>query len=282
VHEEHRERHRPEDQPRDVGRADRPDAEDRERHQRFGGTSLPADEGREQNASRREETDRLGRSPAVVVRLRNREDQGEETAGDEHRAGRVEALGERVAALREQQRRQPKRREPDRDVDVEDPRPAEPVGQHAAEQDAGDSAEGADRAPHAERGVPLATLRERRHQDRQSGGRDDRRAEALERPGDDQCIVGPGQAGDERCDAEEDEAADEQATSPEKIGGTTAEQKEASEEQRVGADYPLEVLLGEAQVRLDRRQGDVHDRDVQDDHELHGGEQRERPPFPVG
>src|ERR671932_413442 len=84
-------------------------------------------------------------------------------------------------------RRMPKRisgsacRRADGDVDEEDPLPAERVGEHAAEQDAGRRAEAADRAPDAERDVALAALGERRGEDRQRGGRDDRGAEALER-----------------------------------------------------------------------------------------------------
>ncbi len=56
------------------------------------------------------------------------------------------------------------------------------------------------------------------------------------------------------------------------VGRAAAEEEEAAEDQRVGADHPLEVLLREPEVELDRRQRDVHDRDVEHDHELHGRE----------
>ena len=46
----------------------------------------------------------------------------------------------------------------------------------------GHAAEPGDAAPHAQRPVPLGALRERRHQDRQRRRRDDRRADALDRP----------------------------------------------------------------------------------------------------
>ena len=104
----------------------------------------------------------------------------------------------------------------------------------------------------------------------------------LEGSGDDQRFVAPGEAGEQRGDAEDDEAGDEQPSSAEEIGGAAAEQQEASEEQRVGADHPLEVLLRETEVDLDRGKRDVHDRDVQDDHELHRGEQGERQPLALG
>ncbi len=68
---------------------------------------------------------------------------------------------------------------------------------------------------------------------------------------------------------------------PSRSASAAAEQQEAAEDERVGADHPLEVLLREAEVDLDRRQGDVHDRDVEDDHELHDAQDRERPPLAI-
>jgi hypothetical protein len=44
----------------------------------------------------------------------------------------------------------------------------------------------------------------------------------------------------------------------------------------------LEVLLRETEIDLNRGQRDVHDRDVQDDHELNGGQQGQRQPFVLG
>ena len=81
--------------------------------------------------------------------------------------------------------------------------------------------------------------------------------------------------------AEDDEAGEEDAPPSEQVGGAPAEQQEAAEEQRVCADDPLEVLLREAEVGLDRGKRDVHDRDVEHDHELHGAKQGEREPLCV-
>ena len=39
-------------------------------------------------------------------------------------------------------------------------------------------------------------------------------------------------------------------------------------------------VLGEPEVDLDRRQRDVHDRDVEDDHELDCAQERESQPLP--
>jgi hypothetical protein len=61
--------------------------------------------------------------------------------------------------------------------------------------------------------------------------------------------------------------------------GASAQQQEAAEDECVGADHPLQVRVGEAEVGLDRRERDVHDRDVEDDHELDDAQQRERQPL---
>ena len=73
--------------------------------------------------------------------------------------------------------------------------------------------------------------------------------------------------------------AHEDGAPPEDVGEAAAEQEKPSEDERVGADHPLQVLLRETEVELDRRQRDVHDRHVEDDHELHGAEERQREPF---
>ena len=68
---------------------------------------------------------------------------------------------------------------------------------------------------------------------------------------------------------------DEEPAASEQVGEPAAEQEHAAEEDRVGGDHPLQVLLAEVEVGLDRRKRDVHDRHVQDDHEL--GRRRSMP-----
>ena len=63
------------------------------------------------------------------------------------------------------------------------------------------------------------------------------------------------------------------------VGGAAAEQEEPAEHEGVGADHPLEVALGEAEVDLDGGERDVHDRDVEDDHELDHAQEREGQPL---
>ena len=74
------------------------------------------------------------------------------------------------------------------------------------------------------------------------------------------------------------EADDEDAPAAEQVRRAAAEQQEAAEHERVRVDDPLQAALGEAEVALDRRQRDVHDRGVEHDHELRDREHRERLP----
>ena len=192
------------------------------------------------------------------------------------------ALAVRVAALGQEDRGERERRDTDRHVHEEDPLPGEEVGQDPAHQDARGGADAADRAPRAERDVAVAPFVERRRQDRERRRRDRRGAEALQRPGGDERRVAPGEAAEERADGEDDEPRHEDAAPAEDVGQAAAEQEEPPEHERVGADDPLQVLLREVEVGLDRRQRDVHDRDVENDHELHHAEQRECvPPSPI-
>ena len=235
----------------------------------------------EERGGRGEDADRPRGAPAPVVRLRDPEHRGREAGRHEHRAEGVEALRADVAALGEQHGRERQRGDPDRDVEEEDPLPAQEVGEDAAEQHAGGGAEAADRTPDAERDVALLAFGEGRHEDRQRGRGDDRRAEALDGTGADQRRLVPRERREERGRREHDEADQEHAPAAEEVGRAPAEEQEAPEDERVRADHPLEVLLREAQVDLDRREGDVHDRDVEHEHELDDAQERQRQPLVV-
>src|SRR5205814_2163545 len=62
------------------------------------------------------------------------------------------------------------------------------------------------------------------------------------------------------------------------VGYPATEQEQAAEGERVGRDDPLAVAVGDAQVRLGGGQGDVHDRRVEDDHQLGQRDEDERLP----
>src|SRR5262249_39034274 len=70
-------------------------------------------------------------------------------------------------------------------------------------------------------------------------------------------------------------------TPPEQVGEPSSEQKDSAEEDRVCGDHPLQALLREVEICADRRQCHVHDRHVEDDHELRRHDERQREPLPA-
>ena len=226
-----------------------------------------------------QEPDRRAGRPAVLRRAGHRVDEQHQPARDRGGAGEVEVAMPSSARLSRSRNRADRDHEhADRDVDEEDPRPAERARQRAAEQHARRAAATRGRAPDAEREVALAALPEGRGQDRERGRREQRRAEALHGAEGDQRALRPGEPVQQRADREQRQPGHEQAPPSEQVGEPAAEQQHAAEEDRVGGDHPLQALLREVQVGPDRRQRDVHDRDVEHDHELRRDDHRQREP----
>ena len=65
-----------------------------------------------------------------------------------------------------------------------------------------------------------------------------------------------------------DQAGGEHAARTEAVGQATADKQEPAEREQVGVDHPREVGHREMQVPPDRRQGDVGDGVVDQEHEL--------------
>ncbi len=227
----------------------------------------------------REHADRATRRPAPVLALRDAQHEDAEARRDEHGAEDVEARLAVVAALGEEDRSDDQGADPHGDVDEEDPFPRQEVDQNTAEQNAGSGTHTAHRAPRPEGDVALTSLAEHRRQDREGRGRDRGCAETLQRAGRDQRSLAPREPAQERADREDDQPAQEDAPSSEQVGEATTEQQEAAEDERVGRDHPLQVLLGESEVDLDRREGHVHDCDIENDHELHHAQERQCEPL---
>ena len=77
-------------------------------------------------------------------------------------------------------------------------------------------------------------------------------------------------------EGEQGGAREEHAAAPEQVGAASAEHQKAGERERVGVHDPLQAAWREAQPVVDRRQRDVHDRDVQDDHELRQADDQQK------
>ena len=178
--------------------------------------------------------------------------------------------------------RQREDRHADREVDEEDPVPVERVGDDAAEQHAGGAAAREDEAEDAHRLRPLRRLDEQGHDQRQRDCRDDRAADPLHGAGGDELALRARKAAGERREREDRDPDQEQPTVSEEVAEAPAEEEEAAEREQVGVDHPRERLLREAEVVADRRERDVHDRPVEDDHQVPEAEDEECEPTGAG
>jgi hypothetical protein len=103
--------------------------------------------------------------------------------------------------------------------------------------------------------------------------------EQPERPGDDgdadrdvdeEDPAPGGEPSRHRRQGEQGDPGDEGAAAAEEVAGTGAEEEQAPEGEGVGVEHPGQARAREPERRLDLRQGDVHDRRVEHDHELAG------------
>jgi hypothetical protein len=145
--------------------------------------------------------------------------------------------------------------------------PVDALGEEAAEQQADRRARRGDEAVDADRLRLLARLGEHRHDHSEDHCRGERSAGALDEARGDQHTLALGQAAEQRGGREDGEAGQEDAAAAEQVTEAAGQQQQAAEADQVGVHNPGEVRLGEAEVVLDRRQGDVHDRRVEDDHQ---------------
>ena len=79
----------------------------------------------------------------------------------------------------------------------------------------------------------------------------------------------------ERRDREDDDAHKEDPLAAHQVAGSSAEKQETAERQGVRVHDPLQVGVRHLQVCLDLRQRHVHDRGIEDDHELRHAHQHE-------
>ena len=75
------------------------------------------------------------------------------------------------------------------------------------------------------------------------------------------------------------EAGEEHPPAPSRSASAPAEEQKAAEQQRVGVDDPLQAVASNPRS-VGCGQRDVHDRHVEDDHELGDREHREDLPTP--
>ncbi len=235
------------------------------------------------------------RGPAEHVRLGHGEHQRGHGPGDEQRAADVEPavppapgpvakhLARRLAArLAEQPRREQQGQDADRHVHQEHGPPASELDQHAAQHLARHEAHRRGGAVHAQ-GTGALRAFGKAGRDQGEGRRGDQRgAGALHHArGDEQKRVA-GQPAGQRRRREDQQPGHEHAAPAEYVRGASAQDQQATERDRVSGHDPLHRRRREAEFSLDRRQGHVHDAEVQDDHERGGQDERQAEPAMPG
>jgi hypothetical protein len=166
----------------------------------------------------------------------------------------------------------------ERHVDEEDPAPVQVLADQAADRRAERQAEGADRAPDADRGGPLPRVGERRRDDRQGGGHQHRRAEALHRPGGDQHPGAAREPGRQRGQREDGQADEEHPAPADQVRDPAADEQQAAEYEQVAAHDPLKAADRYVQAVLDRRQRHVDHVVIKVSHERCEADRCQRPP----
>ena len=194
--------------------------------------------------------------------------------------GPVEAARVGILGLLDHGEGERDRGDPDRHVDEEDRLPADPLGEHAAD-------ERADRPPPRRWWRPRARTRCRgrgpvgRGEQGERGGEHERAADALQRAREVERERRAGEPAQHRGDREDDEADHEHEPPADAVGERAARQQQRGERERVGVDHPLQVGEVGAEVALDRGQRDVHDRDVEQQHECRRADGDQGPPLAV-
>ena len=233
----------------------------------------------EQDHAARERCERPG-GPAGLASLDQRIDEREHRRADDRRAKQVDPRRRRGAHLGHQQRRADRGRDPERHVDEEDQPPAaERV--HAYEQAADDRSEdgrAADHRPEQRERLRQFVLREDRAHDPESL-RDQQGSErALREAKRHEHRRGVGEPARERADRESSGADHEQTTAAEAVAHPAAHDQPDREGERVAACDPLQGRLGGVEMAADRGQGDVHDRPIEEIHDLGGQDHEEDQP----
>ena len=217
----------------------------------------------------------------MSIRLDQPVREGEEPDRGADQPGKVEPLlARRVLRLVDERSRRQHADDPHRHVDEEDPTPADPLGDHTADQRADRQGQRGDPRPDPDCGA-AQPWREGCGDDRERRRVHQRRADALDGAGGDQRRRAAGEPAPERRAGEDHEARDEDRAPAEQVGELAAREQEHAERQRVGVHDPLELGHRDAEVGADRRQRHVHHRVVEHDHEQAERNRDQRPPLPV-
>ncbi len=276
--EQHREDRGAEPERRDRAAAEGRQLEQQHVEHRLRTAQFHQDEDGQQHGRQGEAAEDQAVGEGPLVRLDEPVDQARQRHREEREAGPVGPAGPRRARLGHLGQRDDDGREADRRVHEEDPAPGEAGGQQPAEQRPDGHCQAGHRSPHAERDAAVLAAEGVRQQ-RQRYREHDRPADSLQGAGQLQHHRADGKTAQDRREGENGQAGQVQPATAEHVGQAARRQQERRQGQRIGVDDPLQV--GEARIQrpLDIRQGHVHDRDVQQQHEGAQAHRDQGPPF---
>ena len=152
------------------------------------------------------------------------------------------------------------------------------VDEHGTERRAGRDGEGGDATPHGHglspQGGGGGVEEQGEGRGHQEGG-----ADGLHDPSADEHPRGGGGAAEERSEREDGDAAEEPEPPAGAVGDASGAEQQGAEHHAVGGEHPRQ-LRGRrpGERRLDRREGHVHDRQVEGHHEGAGDRHQEHRP----
>lgn len=149
------------------------------------------------------------------------------------------------------------------------------MGEDAADDEPERGRRAGNRSPQPEGAGAFGPSGEVGRDERERGRRGERRPQPLDGPRPEQPARGRGEPADQRGHAEQRDAGDEDPAAADDVPRPPAEQEQPAEGDGVGVEHPGQALGGEAERVVDLGERDVHDGDVEDQHELaeqQGGE----------
>jgi hypothetical protein len=249
----------------DVRHAQLADAKQGQRHHRVRRAPLDDDEGGERRGGDDEAEDDAGAREPVLRPLDERPDERPDPERPEQDTRDVEppVLEVGLARVAGDERRHD-RDERKRDVEEEDHAPRDRVHERAADHRSGGGRDPRPRRPGADRLTRLVLVR--RAQQGEAAGGEQGAEDALYGACGDEDPGARCEAGKHGSDREPGDADDERVRVAVAVAERARREVEGGEGERVAEEDPLLAGQAEAEVLVDRRQGDIDDERIEERH----------------
>ena len=185
--------------------------------------------------------------PVVALALDEAEDHPEQTGRGQAHAGEVDAVAASRPQVRDQQQGEGEGEDADRQVHGEDRAPAEVGDEKAADGRPGDDSEAGDHAVDGEDAAPLVDRKQRHHQGQSLRG-EDRRAESLQPPRDDELRRVLREGAEAGGDGEDHDAHGEDVARAVDVAQPRRRDQEDGVEQAVGVQDPQHLVEARVQT----------------------------------